>query len=218
MMEVINPYIVKILITARDNDSIRVISKRIDLSYAWTYNWMQKLVDLGIIERKGQKIKIDKENAFYREFVAFIKKVLKERLSLADAYSLPNLTGLDYAFTATDAVFIWTKGGYNIGRSKDRYPIFIEILEEDLGKWCRFFDKFSVRYSRRVERKKGIYFILIVKKKIEKEFVNGVFVVPLKETIEYARKYIYNFEPALEMLDQMYGLNMKIKYAEKEMM
>lgn len=216
MIELINPHIVKILITAKDNDSIRSISKKIDLSYAWTYNWITKLVDLEIIKRKGSKIKINKKNKIYAEFMNFIKKILKEKLSLADAYSLPNLSGLEYAFTFTDSVFIWTKGGYNIGRNKTSYPLFIEILEKDLDSWYKFFDDFSIKATKKIERKKGIYFILIPKKKIEKEFINGVFVIPLKSTVEYAKRYIYNFEPALEMLNDMYNLNIKIKYAEKE--
>lgn len=217
MIEIINPYIVKILMTA-DSDSIRAISNRISLSYGWTYNWIQKLIDLGIMKRKGQKVKINKENAVYKLFIEFIKKIVKEKLSLADAYSLPNLTGLEYAFTYTDAVFIWTKGGYNIGRSRESYPIFIEVLEKDTDKWYKFFNSFSIRASKKIERKKGIYFILVMKKNIEKEFVNDVFVIPLKRTVEYAKNYIYNFEPALEMLNQMYNLNIKVKYAEKEAM
>lgn len=218
MIETINPHVVKILITAKNGDSARAISKRISLSYAWTYNWIKKLVDLGAIKREGQKIKINKENSFYMGFLGFIKKTLKKNLSLTDAYSLPNLTGLEYAFTSTDAVFIWTKGGYNIGRNKDCYPIFIEVLEKDLDKWRIFFGNFFIRYSERIKRKRGIYFILTAKKKVEKEFVNGVFVIPLKKTVEYARKYIYNFEPALEMLNKAYNLNIRIKYAEKEAM
>ncbi len=216
MIELINPYIVKILITAKDNDSIRYVSKKINLSYAWTYNWITKLNDLEIIKRKGSKIKINKKNKIYMEFMNFIKKILKERLSLSDAYSLPNLSGLEYAFTFTDSVFIWTKGGYNIGRNKTSYPLFIEILEKDLNSWYKFFNDFSIKATKNIERKKGIYFILIPKKKIEKEFINGVFVTPLKSTVEYAKRYIYNFEPALEMLNDMYNLNIRIKYAEKE--
>ena len=215
MIEAINPYTAKIIITAKDNDSIRAISKRINASYAWTHQWVEKLVGLGIIARRGQKIKINKKNIIYKEFTRFIKKALEESLSLADAYSLPNLAGLEYAYTETDAVFIWTKGGYNIGRDKTAYPIFIEVVKEDISKWADFFDGISIKCTARIERKKGIYFILIAKKMIEKEEVNGVSVIPLNRTVEYAKKYIYNFEPALEMLDSMYKLDTGIKYAEK---
>lgn len=215
MIELISPYVAKILISAKDGDSVRAVSKKINLSYAWTYNWIEKLSELGIIKRKGQKIKVRKDNPVYSAFMEFIKKSLKQRLSLADSYSLPSLAGLDYAFTSTDAVFIWTKGGYNIGRSKDCYPIFIEVLEQDLKEWYRFFEQFSVKYFEKPVRKKGIYFILMPKKEIENEFFNGVFVAPLQKTVDYAKKYIYNFEPALEMLKEMYNLDIDIVYAEK---
>ena len=50
------------------------------------------------------------------------------------------------------------------------------------------------------------------------QLINGVFAIPLTKTVEYAKKYIHNFEPALEMLDQMYDLGIKAGYAEKGMM
>lgn len=215
MIEIINPYTIKIIIAARDGDSVRAISKRINLSYGWTYKWVEELVGLGVFKRKGQKIKVNKKNPIYNEFVGFIRRILKEKLSLSDAYALPNLAGLDYAFTATDAVFIWTKGGYNIGRYKDNYPLFIEILDQDFEKWKTFFNELSIKSTKKIERKKGIYFILQPRKVIKKEIVEGVWVMPLDETVAYAQKYIYNFEPALEMLSQMYNLNKKVKYAEK---
>ena len=215
MIELINPYVVKILITARDGDSIRAISKRINVSYAWTYKWVEHLVALDVFKRKGQKIHIVTENRAYKKFMHFFADMLKDSLNLTDAYSLPHLAGLEYAFTSTDAIFIWTKGGYNIGRNKDRYPIFIEVLEEDIDGWYRFFSRFSIQATKKIEKNKGIYFIMMPKKTIEKEFVTGVFVIPLKTTIAYAQKYIYNFEPALEMLNDMYKLGMKISYAEK---
>ncbi len=215
MIDTINPYVATILITAKDGDSVRAISKRIGLSYAWTYKWVEKLVDVGMIKRSKQKIRINKENSAYREFISFIRKMLKIKLSISDAYSLPNLSGLPYAFTSIDAVFIWTKGGYNIGRNTKCYPIFIEVLEDDIGRWEQFFDRFSIRHTKSMEGKKGAYFILKGKEEINKEYTNGVSVIPLKTTVEYARKYIYNFEPALEMLDEMYHLGIGAQYAEK---
>ena len=101
---------------------------------------------------------------------------------------------------------------------RDSCPLFIEILRKDLRGWEKFFSRFSVKYTKRVEEKKGIYFIMIPKERIEKMYVDGVSVISLKKTVEYAKKYVCNFEPALEMLNKMYGLNIKSKYAEKEFM
>jgi len=133
---------------------------------------------------------------------------------LSDAYLAPNLAGLDYIFTGIDAVFVWTKGGYNIGRSKNSYPIFMEVLEKDKSAWQGYFSKLNVKYTFKNERKKGIYFVILLSKSIEKEYCEHIPVLPLAKTVEWAKKYSFNFEPALEMLDKMYNLKMGIKYAE----
>jgi len=215
MFELINPYIAKILISAKDGDSIRYISKKVQESYGWTYKWILELEKIGVIKRKKQEIYINKNNSFYKKIVNFIVSSLKSNLSLTDAYLLPNLTGLEYIFTGIDAVFIWTKGGYNIGRSKSSYPIFIEILEKDKIEWQKYFSKLNIRYTFKHERKKGIYFVISFAKVIEKEYCGQMPVLPLAKTVEWAKKYSFNFEPALEMLDEMHELGIGIKYAER---
>ncbi|MBI2653169.1 helix-turn-helix domain-containing protein, partial [Candidatus Woesearchaeota archaeon] len=119
MFELINPYIAKILVSAKNGDSIRCISKKIQESYGWTYKWILELENIGAIFRKKQEVHINKNNRFYRYAAKFVKDSISSNLSLTDAYLLPNLAGLEYIFTNIDAVFIWTKGGYNIGRSKN---------------------------------------------------------------------------------------------------
>ena len=49
---------------------------------------------------------------------------------------------------------------------------------------------------------------------IEKEYCQNMPVLPLGKTAEWAQKYRFNFEPALEMLDEMYDLKSGIKYKE----
>jgi len=213
MLDLINPYVAKILIAAKDGDSIRSISKKIRESYGWTYKWVLGLEKIGAIERKKQELYIKRENYFYKETAKLAKSLLKNSLSLDDAYLLPNFTGLEYSFTGIDAVFIWTEGGYNIGRSKKSYPIFIEILENDKSEWEKLFSELNLRYTFKNERKKGIYFIMSSGKSIEKEYCGEMPVLPLAKTVEWAKKYSFNFEPALEMLDQLYDLKIGVKYA-----
>ena len=213
MLDLINPYVAKILIAAKDGDSIRSISKKIRESYGWTYKWVLGLEKIGAIERKKQELYIKRENYFYKETARLAKNLLKNSLSLDDAYLLPNFTGLEYSFTGIDAVFIWTEGGYNIGRSKKSYPIFIEILENDKSEWEKLFSELNLRYTFKNERKKGIYFIMSSGKSIEKEYCGEMPVLPLAKTVEWAKKYSFNFEPALEMLDQLYDLKIGVKYA-----
>ena len=214
MLDLINPYVVKIAIAARNRDSIMQISKKIKESYGWTYKWVSELEKAGVIKRKKQEIRINKDNSFYKLINKLIKISIKYGLSLSDAYLLPNLTGLEYIFTNTDAVFIWTKGGYNIGRSKDSYPIFIEILEKDKSAWEKFFSKLNVKYTFRNERKKWIYFVISLSKNLEKEYCEGMPVLTLARTSEWATTYSFNFQPALEMLDELYNLKIGASYAK----
>ncbi|MEK6983780.1 MAG: hypothetical protein AABX33_04360 [Nanoarchaeota archaeon] len=214
MFELINPYIAKILVSAKDGDSVRNISKKIQESYGWTYKWILELENIGVIARKKQEVYINKNCRFYKDIAKFIKGSLVSNLSLIDAYLLPNLMGLAYIFTGIDAVFIWTKGGYNIGRSKTSYPIFIEILEKDKNAWKKYFSKLDLTFTFKNERKKGIYFVVSLSKTIEEEYCENMPVLSLAKTIEWAKKYSFNFQPALEMLDEMYNLKIGIKYAQ----
>src|SRR3989338_10578991 len=214
MFELINPYVAKILVSAKDRDSIRQISKKIQESYVWTYRWVSELENIGAVRRKKQEVYINKKSSFYRAATKFIKESLAKDLNLNDAYLLPNLSGLEYIFTGIDSVFIWTKGGYNIGRSKNSYPVFIEILEKDKNAWQDYFSKLNIKCSFKNERKKGIYFVISTAETIEKEFCQNMPVLPLDKTVEWAQKYRFNFEPALEMLDEMYHLKLGIKYKE----
>ena len=214
MFELINPYVAKIAIAAEDGDSVRQISKKIKESYGWTYKWISELERIGALKRERQEIYINKDNKFYKELHKLVDNSLKDNLSLNDAYLLPNLAGLEYIFTNTDAIFVWTKGGYNIGRSKDSYPIFIEILEENKKTWQNFFSGLKIGYTFKNEKRKGIYFIISLTNKIEKERYGDIPVLPLAKTVEWAKKYSFNFQPALEMLDEMYDLKIGVKYAQ----
>jgi hypothetical protein len=40
------------------------------------------------------------------------------------------------------------------------------------------------------------------------EQVEGFNVAPLKDTVDFCRQNVYSYEPALEMLDEMYGLGL----------
>jgi len=39
---------------------------------------------------------------------------------------------MDYAFTSIDAVYVWTRGGYQVARDPEDYPLFIAVHESDL--------------------------------------------------------------------------------------
>ncbi len=174
---------------------------------------MNELEELDIIEIKnGIKI-IDEEVS--ERFEQLGKALIQRRLDLEDAYLLPNFSGMRYAFTKIDAVFIWTKGGYQIARSKTDYAIFIKILEKDLSQWKDFFEGFNIQYNIKKRGGNNIYFVLYPVKDFESDWVENASVETLQKTIDWAKKYELNFQPALEMLDEIYDIGLDVEYKEK---
>ena len=143
---------------------------------------------------------------------------LKIRFNVEDAYELVREAGMDYAFTGPDAVFFWTKGGYNVDRFFAFYPIHLKVGKDDLEGWERFFESKGRRFHIAGEPVRrtlfGTFYVLYPEDEFRADEVDGFKVIPLDETIEFCRKNIYSYEPALEMLDEMYGLGLGAKYRE----
>ena len=206
-IEMLNPYVVRILISARDQDSISSIAKRIGLSYGLTHKWVSALIKEGVFKEKWKGIILQKDNPTYKKIMQFIKNTINP-ISLC--YSALPLMGISYSLTQTDAVYVWTKGGYNIARYKKFYPIFIKIEKKDYQLFLYYCNKLDLK----VKSKTGVFF--------EPKLVEGLISVnngqynvdSLEETINFMKKNIYNFEPALEMIDEMYHKKLGYKYKE----
>jgi hypothetical protein len=128
--------------------------------------------------------------------------------SISEAYVLPHFAGMDFAYTSIDAVYVWTRGGYQVARDPDDYPLFVAVEEGDLEKWKRFFDQFGFPVAQErqpVDDVDGpIQFVLEPRDDIEVELVDGRPVIPLDETVEFANEHYATFQSALDMLDHMY--------------
>jgi len=128
--------------------------------------------------------------------------------SISETYILPQFAGMDYAFTAIDAVYVWTRGGYQVAREPQDYPLFIAIDESDLDAWTTFFDRFGIPAAE--ERQPAddldstIQIVLKPQAEIETEMVDGRPVIPLQDTVAFANEYYATFQSALDMLDRMY--------------
>ena len=118
--------------------------------------------------------------------------------------------------TATDGVFVWTKGGYNANRFFGSYPIYVRVLRSDLAKWKRYMAdnsrKTVISGERLDETLYGIYYVLFPDDSINSTNIGGLSVEPLNDTIKFCLAEKYTFEPALEMLDKEYNLGLGIKY------
>ncbi len=119
-------------------------------------------------------------------------------------YDLLLTSNLPYALTGVDGIFVWTRGGYNAGRFFGSYPIHLKVLRRDVLSWRSFFSKAgrkSFLANRGVkETLFGVYYLLYPETRLAAKVVEGLKVEPLRETLGFARKNKYTFEPAMEML------------------
>lgn len=206
-IELLNPYVIKILISLRKEDSISSISKRINLSYGWTNKWVNELIKEGILKEKWRGIILNEENKSYQRIINFIKENLND---IKFYYSALNLFGIEYCFTKTDAVYIWTEGRYNIARYKGHYPIFVKIKKLDYPVFLEYCKKIGLK----INSNKGVFYNVEVLDSFECIKKKNSFVEPLNKTIDFMQANIYNFEPALEMIKEMYNKKLNIKYKE----
>ncbi len=206
-IELLNPYVIKILISLRKEDSISSISKRINLSYGWTNKWINELIEEGILNEIWRGVILNEKNESYKKIIKFIKGSL---IGVNFYYSALQLFGIEYCLTKTDGVYLWTGGKYNIARYKEFYPVFIKIKKRD---YPLFLD-YCKRLGLKINTHKGIFYIVEVLKDFKSFKKDGFYVEPLNEVIKFMKTNIYNFEPALEMIKEMYSRKLNVKYKE----
>jgi len=132
MMEYVDDTAAKIMLAARPGDSIRRVAQKIDGSYSWVYDWIERLEAAGFLRRDdGIYIEDYTVRDRYHELVAAIARATPPTID--DAYIIPHFAGLPFAYTKIDSVYVWTHGGYQIARGHDDYPIFIQVSEHDRG-------------------------------------------------------------------------------------
>jgi len=148
------------------------------------------------------------------------EEYLAKRVNVSEGYELVKRVGLKYALTGPDAVFFWTKGGYQVDRFFGFYPIHVLVRKADLNRWGEFFlsvgKGFLVKGSSVKQTLFGVFYVLYPRVDFGLEQVEGFNVAPLKETVGFCWQNVYSYEPALEMLDEMYGLGLQIRYKEAE--
>ncbi len=208
MIETINPYIMKIIIACRQQDSMRAISQRIRVSYGWTYQWIQELARKGVVRLTRMKMYLNENNEFYRQTINYIHRTLGSYASFN--YEVLSLFGIRYCFTQTDAVYIWTKGGYNIARYREYYPIFIKVHRHDK----EIFEWYVRKLGLGINKPNGIFYTVQYVDSIEPTYYEGMPVDSLEDTIQFMKQYQYNFLPALEMIQELQPRPGIVQYQE----
>ena len=146
------------------------------------------------------------------------KEYVMTKANMQGAYDTVEKSGLPYAFTGPDAVFIWTKGGYSADRFFGFYPITLKVKKKDLKKWQNYLEsekcKWIVEGKQSKETLYGVFYYLRPVENLRRSEKDGYSVDSLNETVRFCKDKSYTYEPALEMLDEMYDLGMGIKYRQ----
>jgi hypothetical protein len=207
MYEVCGERELKTLLAIDPGDSIAAVARKIDENRETIRRAVNSLEEAGyVVYEDGLRVTDETVQTAGREFLASAAGVSPP--SISEAYVLPHFAGMDFAYTAIDAVYVWTRGGYQVARSPTDYPLFIAVRRSDRDAWEQFFEQFSIPTA--IERQPAgdidgaLQVVITPQEDLEVDMVDGRPVIPLSETLAFAHEHYATFESALDMLDRMY--------------
>ena len=213
MTELMDGTAAKIVLSAKRGDSINRIADKIGVSYSWTYDWIERLEEARIIASTDNGIEVVDHGIRqqYAEMMAALYS--RDAISQEDAYIIPHFAGMEFAYTEIDAAYVWTHGGYQIARTHDDYPVFIQVHDRDVGRWNAFFQRFDIEATIN-ERPDAddidgdVHYVMFPEPDgIDVEWVNGNPVIPLEDTVDQMMENRPAYEPALEIIAREYDID-----------
>lgn len=207
MYEVYGERACKTLLAIEAGDSITAVARKIDENRETIRRTVNTLEDAGyVVYEDGLYIGDEAVRDAALALLATAAQVSPPTVS--ETYVLPHFADMACAFTGIDAVYIWTRGGYQVARSPDDYPLFLAVHASEQPAWEEFFEQFSIPTT--VERRPPdeiegpVQIVLTPTEDLTVEFVDGRPVISLEETLAFAREHYATFQSALDMLDRMY--------------
>lgn len=221
MTEFMDPTAAKVVLAAQRGDSINRIANKVDISYSWIYDWIERLADAGFIANTDDGIHIvDHEmRRHYDEMMGALYR--RDCLSQEDAYLIPHFAGMEFAYTEIDAAYVWTQGGYQIARSHDDYPVFINVHDQDVDRWISFFEQYGIETviderPDASDMEGNIYYVLFpTAGGIETAWTDGNPVIPLGEAVKQMMDNRPAYEPALEIIDEEYDMDLDASHHDR---
>ncbi|WP_324761221.1 RNA polymerase subunit sigma-70 [Haloarcula montana] len=207
MFEPCNEKALKTLLAIESGDSISEVARKIDENRETIRRVVNSLEEGDYVEYdQGLSVVSPAVREAALSFLAASAAVSPP--SIPEAYVLPHFAGLDFAYTSIDAVYVWTRGGYQVAREPADYPLFIAVDESDLEKWERFFDRFGIPIGQERQLSEEvdgpIQYVLEARETVKADSVDGHPVISIDDTLSFARDHYATFQPALDMLDRMY--------------
>jgi len=220
MYELFDETAARVLLAIESGDSIRRVAQHLHTPYETVRQAVNRLQDAGYLSYDDGLFVADgrvREAAL--TLLATSAGVSPP--SIEEAYVLPQFGDWPFAFARIDAVYVWTQGGYQVGRDPDDYPLFLAVREQEVEAWQSFFERFGLLTT--LERQSrdaldgSLQIVLDPRSPLESDHVDGYPVIPRDETIAYMREHYAQFQSALSMLDRMYDdLDLDVAYREDE--
>ena len=216
MYEVLDDTAAQVILAIESDDSIRRVSQHLQTPYETVRQVVNRLEDAGYVSYDdGLTVINERVRNAARELVAASAVVSPP--SIEEAYVIPQFGDWPFAFTRIDAVYVWTQGGYQVGRNPEDYPLFLAVREEDVDGWEAFFDSFDLptAFERQPQSELDdpLQIVLEPRSSLDIDHVEGYPVIQREETIEYMRENYAQFQSALAMLDRMYeDLDLGVTY------
>ncbi|WP_255194702.1 RNA polymerase subunit sigma-70 [Natronobeatus ordinarius] len=207
MYEVCGEKELKVILALDSDDSISGVARKIDENRETIRRVVNRLEEAGYVAYDDGLHLVDQTiRDVGLEFLTAAADISPP--SISEAYVLSQFAGMEYAYTGIDAVYVWTRGGYQVARDPEDYPLFIAVHESDLDAWAAFFDRFGIPTAEERQPAEdfdgAIQVVLEPRPQIDAEMVDGRPVIPLQETVAFANEYYATFESALDMLGRMY--------------
>ncbi|TSD13542.1 RNA polymerase subunit sigma-70 [Haloglomus irregulare] len=220
MYELFDETAARVLLAIESGDSIRQVAQHLHAPYETVRQAVNRLEDAGYLAYDdGLFVTDDRVRESARDLLAASAGVSPP--SIEEAYALPQFGDWSFAFARIDAVYVWTQGGYQVGRDPDDYPLFLAVREQDVEAWQRFFERFGLPTVFERQPRDGLdgplQIVLDPRSTLEVDHVDGYSVVPRDETVAYMREHYAQLQSALSMLDRMYDdLDLDVAYRESE--
>jgi DNA-binding Lrp family transcriptional regulator len=220
MYEILDETAAQVILAIESGDSIRRVAQHLHTPYETVRQAVNRLEEAEYVYYdEGLSVVDDRVRVAARELVAASAGVSPP--SIEEAYVLPQFGDWPFAFTRIDAVYVWTQGGYQVGREPDDYPLFLTVREQDVDAWEAFFDSFDLPTAFERQPRDDLTGLLQIvlepRPSLDITHVEGSPVIPRTETIQYMRENYAQFQSALAMLDRMYDdLDLEVTYRETE--
>ena len=196
----------QVLLAVTPGESIRQVAHHLHTPYETVRQTVNELEDAGYLRYDdGLFVINDHVREAARDLLATSAAVNPP--SIEEAYVLPQFGDWPFAFIRVDAVYVWTHGGYQVGRDPDDYPLFLAVHEQDIEAWQSFFERFGIPTGS--DRQSADSFdgslqvVLEERPAVNPDYVEGYPVVSRSETIEFMQDHYATFQSALAMLDRI---------------